>query len=271
MRNKRLDLLRGIAILLVMGVHVPAFPTWVRIGWLGVDLFFVLSGFLISNLLFAEYRKSGTISVKRFYLRRAFKLYPSFYLLILGTIVFSMFTNRELQPVHVIGELVFVQNYMGGLWGHTWSLAVEEHFYLILPLLILWMTRRSESEPFRQLPMFFAIAAVACLGLRIITSEMLPFSHAAQFEPSHLRFDSLFFGVLLAYCQNFRSAVIVFWTSRCRKLLFFISFFAILPSLILPYSNRFVYTLGFSLAYVSFGGLLLLALYGDDGQARSEE
>jgi peptidoglycan/LPS O-acetylase OafA/YrhL len=74
-----LDVLRGIAIVLVMGVHVPAYPIWSTVGGYGVDLFFVLSGFLISNLLFTEYRSTGAIRLKRFFFRRRSKLFPSFY------------------------------------------------------------------------------------------------------------------------------------------------------------------------------------------------
>jgi peptidoglycan/LPS O-acetylase OafA/YrhL len=77
-RILELDVFRGIAILLVMGVHVPAYPIWSMIGGWGVDLFFVLSGFLISNLLFTEYRATGGIRLKRFFMRRAMKLYPFF-------------------------------------------------------------------------------------------------------------------------------------------------------------------------------------------------
>src|SRR5579872_3262789 len=94
----QLDVLRGFAILLVMGVHVPAYPIWSTVGGWGVDLFFVLSGFLISNLLFREYRESGDIKLSRFFLRRALKLYPSFYLLLGVTLVYCLlwhvpFTN----------------------------------------------------------------------------------------------------------------------------------------------------------------------------------
>jgi peptidoglycan/LPS O-acetylase OafA/YrhL len=79
MRNERLDILRCIAILLVFGRHGFIYGTWMNVGWAGVDLFFVLSGFLISGLLFNEYQKTGEISLKRFYLRRGFKIYPAFW------------------------------------------------------------------------------------------------------------------------------------------------------------------------------------------------
>src|ERR1700687_860940 len=90
-RTVELDVLRGFAILLVMGVHVPAYPIWSTVGIFGVDLFFVLSGFLISTLLFSEYRNNGSIRLTRFFFRRALKLYPSFYLLLALTLVYCWF------------------------------------------------------------------------------------------------------------------------------------------------------------------------------------
>src|ERR1035441_4294981 len=89
-RNTNLDALRGIAILMVLGRHAglavdylhatnPFTFYTMRIGWAGVDLFFVLSGFLISGLLFADYSQWGRIHLKRFYIRRGFKIWPAFY------------------------------------------------------------------------------------------------------------------------------------------------------------------------------------------------
>ena len=74
-RNQSLDVLRGIAILLVLGRHFNYFPLWRQAGWIGVDLFFVLSGFLISGLLFQEYKNTGKLDVRRFILRRGLKIW----------------------------------------------------------------------------------------------------------------------------------------------------------------------------------------------------
>lgn len=83
MRNTGLDLLRLVAILLVLGRHLlPGYENntflsiWRTGGWVGVDLFFVLSGFLVSGLLFEEYKKRGSLDLKRFLIRRGFKIYP---------------------------------------------------------------------------------------------------------------------------------------------------------------------------------------------------
>ena len=85
MRNKRLDVLRCIALLLVMFNHGGVWPAAAHHGWIGVDLFFVLSGFLISGLLFSEYKARSSISFKRFFTRRGLKIYPAFYLFLFLT------------------------------------------------------------------------------------------------------------------------------------------------------------------------------------------
>src|SRR3974390_1422877 len=79
-RSMGLDALRAVAILLVLGRHANLSEVWSRIGWCGVDLFFVLSGFLISGLLFQEYKKRKSIDFMRFFILRGLKIYPSFYL-----------------------------------------------------------------------------------------------------------------------------------------------------------------------------------------------
>lgn len=162
-RSKALDVLRALAVLLVMFRHsaeAPAsFPDAVReplnallrCGWIGVDLFFVLSGFLISGLLFSEFRKRGEINVARFLIRRGFKIYPPFFFfLIVSVLVQYLWLDKPIylfsDPPHRIRplwpEIVFMQSYFWGYWNHTWSLAVEEHFYIVLPIL-LWLILRT--------------------------------------------------------------------------------------------------------------------------------
>src|SRR6266478_1802599 len=85
MRNKRLDILRCIAVFSVMILHGNIWPFFGNIGWVGVDLFFVLSGFLISGLLFSEYKTRSSISFRRFFIRRGLKIYPAFYLFLFLT------------------------------------------------------------------------------------------------------------------------------------------------------------------------------------------
>jgi peptidoglycan/LPS O-acetylase OafA/YrhL len=207
MRNVGLDLLRILAVLLVIGRHLPVsghssefLQTWMRGGWVGVDLFFVLSGFLVSSLIFREYLRDGAFDAKRFLVRRAFKIYPAFWLLLLTTLVARRLGGESISLRGLCGEVFFVQNYLGGLWAHTWSLAVEEHFYIGLSVLVVGLLRTARREPFRVIPQVFAVIAVSCLSLRLLTLALSPqFTPRAYLFGTHVRIDSLMFGVLLSY------------------------------------------------------------------------
>src|SRR5438270_7344794 len=116
-----LDLLRGIAVLLVLGRHMWDVPpdvqhplgrvleVWQRGGWVGVDLFFVLSGFLVSGLLFSEYKQFGTVSPGRFLLRRGLKIYPAFYVFLAGTACMP-FLSHSRSKTGLLCESLFVTN-----------------------------------------------------------------------------------------------------------------------------------------------------------------
>lgn len=146
-RFNGLDHLRAIAILLVLMYHYRAFmhPDWIdtygRFGWTGVDLFFVLSGFLISNQLFQEIKNRGNFSLKSFFTKRFFRIIPPYFFTLLLYFCFPFFREREsLSPLWKF--LIFTQNYNldvinKGTFSHAWSLCIEEQFYLILPFSLL--------------------------------------------------------------------------------------------------------------------------------------
>ena len=163
-RNQSLDILRCIAILLVLGHHFIHYHHWAKVGWIGVDLFFVLSGFLISGLLFSEYKRNGQIDIQRFILRRGLKIWPAYYVLVIVTAIISMLVAHARGvpfPSHEVAVFaIFVRNFFGNdgfnYLAHSWSLAVEEHFYLMLPLLLLVLLRlRRLGDPFRSIPWIF--------------------------------------------------------------------------------------------------------------------
>ncbi len=141
-----LDGLRGISILLVLGLHFA--PRLFPGGYFGVDIFFVLSGFLISSLLLQEWSRRNSISLKDFYVRRALRLGPALgvYLLALGAYAFLFLTRTSAHEVYIgiLWTLSYVSNWVMALKPNqplsilaiTWSLAVEEQFYLIWPLLL---------------------------------------------------------------------------------------------------------------------------------------
>src|SRR6266478_4266045 len=202
MRNKRLDVLRCIAVILVMLHHAGIWFVFTRFGWVGVDLFFVLSGFLISGLLFSEFKKRGSVDFKRFFIRRGLKIYPAFYVFLFLTTIVSYYVLRAgSPPARYLHEVLFVQNYEHGTWDHTWTLAVEEHFYIFLPLFLLVLIRFSSNRqnPFRSVPWTALTVAGMCLAFRATSVYWgTPNFHMA-YTATHDRMDALFFGVLLGY------------------------------------------------------------------------
>jgi len=265
MRNKSLDVLRGIAVLLVLSAHAKL-PT--NFGWVGVDLFFVLSGFLISGLLFTEYKKRSAINLRRFFLRRGLKIYPAFYVLLLFTLIYQWRYHLLAPWQWYIYELAYIQNYTPIIWDHTWSLAVEEHFYVLLPLFLLLLIHRNSQhrDPFQLIPRAFLFLAAACLAIRLVCSHWVHFSDVSSwrwlYATTHSRIDSLFFGVFLGYLLHFQPAYLerIFSSTRSRMLLALASATFLAPCLFLPINSSFMLTVGLTLLYLGFGIVLLLSL-----------
>lgn len=265
-RSKAIDILRALAVLLVLGRHMPdCSPTvnsfirgvmsvWHEGGWMGVNLFFVLSGFLVSGLLFREHEKYGRISVGRFFVRRGLKIYPSFWLLMAAVVVAAHF---QVDWRRVLAELLFVQNYFHGMWGHTWSLAVEEHFYLLLALLLWMLSRRGKSlDVFKSIPAIFLFLAVVCLGLRLWESQY-PFDYLTHIDPTHLRMDSLFAGVFLSYLYHRYPAKFQSVTRPWRWALIVLGLLLLSPGFILHQETSvFITTFGLTLFYLGSACLL---------------
>ena len=153
----QLDGLRTVAVLLVLVYHVartedlPLLPG----GFVGVDVFFVLSGFLITSLLLREHARTGRIALRRFYVRRLWRLYPALLLVSAVTaaaigLTPEVFGLAPASPAEALVALSYGMSWWSGLeltggpylLGLTWSLSVEEHFYLLWPLLLLALLRR---------------------------------------------------------------------------------------------------------------------------------
>jgi len=267
MRSSTLDILRAVAILLVFGQHSVELPLVTSLGWVGVDLFFVLSGFLVSGLLFREYQQTQHVRSGRFLLRRGFKIYPQFYLLLGFTLPIALWDGKHLPSPQVLAEAFFVQNYLQGFWAHTWSLAIEEHFYLLLAIAIALLARRAGSNPFQGLPKWILFSFAIILSLRVTTWWLHPsvqdlneFLYLHHF-PSHLRMDSLLAGVMVSYYHVFHGEAVLKLVNRFREYLAPVSILLLSPMAFLPLSNPFVYTVGFSMLWMGFSLLLLIALY----------
>lgn len=266
-----LDLMRLAAVVLVLGRHIPLpaenvripwrgfFEAWFRGGWVGVDLFFVLSGFLVSGLLFDEYRTNGAIKPWRFYVRRGWKIYPAFYVMIATTLVYYTYLGVHLPKLSVWSELLFLQSYLPGLWNHTWSLAVEEHFYLLLPFVLVLLLRIGKpTAPLRAVVPLAVLVGAVCLGLRIARWQAYPtYDHQTNLFPTHLRLDGLFCGVALAYLHRFHSLRFTAIARPWRFVLIGIGAALLAPAFCLPLSNPLVFTVGLTVMYLAAGLLLV--------------
>jgi peptidoglycan/LPS O-acetylase OafA/YrhL len=280
-RFNQIDILRAIAVFLVLGRHIDSCPTefssalhgltevWIRGGWIGVDLFFVLSGFLVSGLLFREYDKFRRIDVKRFLIRRGFKIYPPFWLLIAATVGLGVMRGKGMEWDRVLAELFFVQNYLPGVWIHTWSLAVEEHFYILLVCTFFLFSKVGKEDPFSPLPVCFAAVALLCLGMRVVSSSQQPYHYTQHLFPSHLRIDSLLAGVVVAfYFQRHRDRFLAI-SQRFRVLLILGGVSAMAPAFAIPLgSGTFSYTIGFSVLYLGSACLLIAFLGMNQAESR---
>lgn len=258
-RNQPLDILRGIAILLVLGYHYRGYDLTWGFGLTGVDLFFVLSGFLISGLLFKEYKRTRTLNVPRFLGRRGFKIYPLFYTFMIFTAVFYLISDGYV-PHALLRDCFFYSNYLQGVWPLVWSLSVEEHFYLVLPMALLCMIRFSKNRdnPFSGIPGAFAVIAVVCLSLRIyqLRNATPPIPVPVQ---THLRIDSLFCGVLLGYLLHFKpycfEHLATKWCGKLGPALLVVAF--AMPKTKFP----FLIAIWFTVLYLGYGGVVAWSFY----------
>lgn len=268
-RNTGLDVLRFVAVLLVIGrhLHLPEdansfLQTWKRGGWIGVDMFFVLSGFLVSGLLFKEFQRCGNINIGRFLIRRAFKIYPPFWVFLCFTLIASWGVGYPFPSMlNLCGELLFMQNYFGGIWNHTWSLAVEEHFYFGIAGLCMSLLHRTKTNPFSCVPLIFLVIALLCLALRFLNYFVYSeYSDRIFLFGTHIRIDSLMFGVFLSYCWHFLNL-----QNNVRKIpsaIFgIVGIFLLAPAFVFPLeTTRLIPLIGLSFFYLGSGCLLLAAI-----------
>lgn len=275
-RMVQLDVLRAVAILLVLGRHPVIEPEdagllywpaklWLNFGWTGVDLFFVLSGFLVGGLLLGELHKRGSLDAVRFIIRRGFKIWPAYYTLVLGSLILKARQGGWLWSARLyLPFLVHVQNYSSTVLqqlGQTWSLAVEEHFYLALPLLLLLLTsfgRRPNGV--RAVPLIALMVMLFCTVGRFILNWDRPFNLLTHTYPTHLRIDGLAMGVLLAYLHHFHPAVLP-RIARRRSLLLLIGAALVSPMLFVDLENRFVWTIGYDMLYIGYACILVAFVY----------
>jgi peptidoglycan/LPS O-acetylase OafA/YrhL len=192
-RNPAFDGLRALAVGLVI-LHHARVP-WLDGGALGVDIFFVLSGYLITSLLMQEIHATGGIAVVRFLVRRALRLMPPFLVLLLATLLLGpvFWPNENLGLVVAIAG-IYLADYASAFFGdlsvlaHTWSLSVEEHFYLVWPIAIAGLARWTPAARPQLLLAVFVAATLWRLGNAAVFPDI---------DLTYYRFDTRLSGLLI--------------------------------------------------------------------------
>ena len=217
--------MRGIAILWVMLFHFrfscapPALHGLARTGWMGVDLFFVLSGYLIGSQLLRPYPAGKAPSLPDFYLRRAFRILPAYLTVLALYLAVPVFREASgLSPTWQF--LTFTENFRidyfnQQAFSHVWSLCVEEHFYLVLPALVLVLMRKPGLGKSLTVILGILIFGIAIRGY-IFNHQLAAGLGSADREnfttlyiekiyyPTYTRLDGLLMGVVLAVIKTFR-------------------------------------------------------------------
>jgi peptidoglycan/LPS O-acetylase OafA/YrhL len=223
-----LDTLRALAVTLVVLHHYVLFvsdaPTfgWVGdVGWVGVDLFFALSGYLIGNQIFAAMKSPGGFSLKHFYARRLLRTLPNYWVVLALYFLWPAF--RGDAPLLPLWEYVtFIQNFAlepGSAFSHSWSLAIEEQFYMLLPAVALLGALFGGS--LRMAWVAIALAFIAGMMIRAdLWQEMagqkykLYFYFKWIYYSSLCRYDELLAGVALALLRNHHPGA---WQALTRR------------------------------------------------------
>lgn len=204
-----LDGVRAVAVIAIIIYHLN--PQWLSGGFLGVDTFFVISGYLITSLLLTEYHNTGKIELMSFWLRRVKRLIPAVLFLVMGVIVLSLiFMPMEIQKVRAdsIAAIFYVSNWWYIMQNvdyfeqfavqplkHLWSLAIEEQFYLVFPIVLLSLLsfiRRLKSIRI----IFLILLVISMIAMMVL---YIPNENVARvYFGTDTRIQTLLMGVLLA-------------------------------------------------------------------------
>jgi peptidoglycan/LPS O-acetylase OafA/YrhL len=261
-----LDLLRASAIVLVLLAHYPKTGTGplirlLNFGWTGVDLFFILSGYLIAGQLFASLSSGKEISITAFYLRRLLRTLPNYYVILAAYVILSGFTGAA-SPAPLWKFAAFVQNFgIPSTFAPSWSLCVEEQFYLIFPLIVVLAARsRSSKIAISTFAGILILEIAIRSGIWFVTRpDLLPETEAlttymAQlYYPTYCRLDGITLGVGLAALKYFRPVIWQQLMARGNYVFAGSCVFLLASVLVLWKHYSFLCsTLGFTLLGISF-------------------
>ncbi len=274
-----LDHLRALAIITVLFYHYRMFkhPEWVDnimgFGWTGVDLFFVLSGYLISSQLFARIAVEKPISLPEFFIKRFFRIIPAYLVVLAIYFLVPAFHEREALPP-LWKFLTFTQNFNFdiknlGTFSHVWSLCVEEHFYLVFPLVLITMVYFNATKRGGLLLLGLLIFGFAA---RLFTwyTLVLPDAGNDTFEitwykqiyyPTYNRLDGLLAGVSIAALFAFKPSAKE-WITRYGNVTLVLGILVLTGAWFLCEDQKSFYAsiFGFPLVAAGYGLLVMAAI-----------
>jgi peptidoglycan/LPS O-acetylase OafA/YrhL len=270
-----LDGVRGVSILVVLFEHGYLF-LYGRGGFLGVDIFFVLSGLLITALLAQEWQEKNSISFKKFYTRRALRLLPALFALVIFTTIQILVFPPEVGrlPVfrHLLGVLFYVENWVGGytVIGHTWSLSIEEQFYIVWPLVLFLLLKLGLSPRKILLILFAVISLVAVHRARLFYQRYgvftTPYDLRFHFDfrlytGTDTRCDSLLVGCAAGILISWQMIPNSAWLLKILRIIAFISCVVMgLAIIFVPVYWSYLYYGGFTLIAIAIASILVLLM-----------
>jgi peptidoglycan/LPS O-acetylase OafA/YrhL len=256
-----LDGLRAFSIFLVIALHtmlrhtlykdLPFAYRLVGDGTLGVSIFFVISGYLITTLLLREQAEQGFIRLGRFYVRRAFKILPPFYAYLLFlTLLQASGHLPGMTPHELIAALTLTRNYSHhvDLWAleHTWSLCIEEQFYVLWPPVLVFCALRRGGANGRLLATRVALAVIFLEpAIRVMSFRYLPTLHNTGMF--HMQADGLMFGAIGALQQGQTRFERIYAAATRRAWMLPLLIFFVLGSLTVAFGNYWELTVGMTI------------------------
>lgn len=211
---KELDGIRGIAILIVMAFHfgIP----YCDGGWLGVDLFFTLSGFLITSLLIKEWNKTQKINLLHFYARRALRLLPALFLLLIVLNVLDYYHLYPVDPTSSLKRSSFYSLFYFANWAraigipmgpleHTWSLSIEEQYYIMWPFIVSLFLKGGKLNGLLK-TLFVVLISMMLLKVFLFYQD-IPLRHL--YNGLYARLDELIFGSGLAIILSYKPTDVI--------------------------------------------------------------
>lgn len=273
-RQAGIDMLRAVAILWVMAYHLDGpdlpLPAWTHVGWMGVDLFFVLSGYLIGLQVLRPYGTGGQPDWAQFFIHRAWRILPA-YLAVLALYLAGWRESEAMAPLWQF--LTFTTNLFPDYarqraFSHAWSLCVEEHFYLLLPALV-WSLAHAPTA--RRVAWCAGILLAGGIALRgwawydavgpaIAAGGNGVLAYVERiYNPTWNRLDGLWIGVMLAAVKVFRAG---WWTALMARgwLVLVVGALGMTASLALDFTSAAGAMLGFPLLSASLACLLAAVL-----------